>query len=176
MALLIAFIVAGALTSDLQYDTIARLIDPFGGRAVGRAMRYWSATQRNTLVPDIDGLLLLNRAIWLGVSAAMLVAAHLVPHTSRRAKRVKRGSEYESPHASRRRLWLRLRRFATSRARTFDRTTAIRQFFHQLHFDALSVLKGLPFLILLGFGLINLIAGARLSNRLFGPRLTRSLR
>ena len=44
MALLIAFIVAGALTSDCKYDTIARLIDPFGGRAVGRAMRYWSAT------------------------------------------------------------------------------------------------------------------------------------
>ena len=52
--------------------------------------------------------------------------------------------------------------------RTFDRTTALRQFFHQLRFDALSVLKSLPFLILLGFGLINLITSARLSNRLFG--------
>jgi ABC-2 type transport system permease protein len=167
MALLIAFIVAGALTSDLQYDTIARLIDPFGGRAVGRAMRYWSATQRNTLVPDIDGLLLLNRAIWLGVSAAMLVAAHILFRTHRGGpKRVKRGAnaiaarEQAAPVVA----------IAPVRnvARTFDRTTAIRQFFHQLRFDALSVLKGLPFLILLGFGLINLIAGARLSNRLFG--------
>ena len=33
MALLVAFQVAGALLSDIQYDTIARLVDPFGVRA-----------------------------------------------------------------------------------------------------------------------------------------------
>ena len=68
MALLVAFQVAGALLSDIQYDTIARLLDPFGARPAARAMRYWSATERNTLLPDVGGLLLLNRVIWLGVS------------------------------------------------------------------------------------------------------------
>ena len=63
------------------------------------------------------------------------------------------------PDASRRRLWLAIAP-VRKRARAFDRTTALRQFFHQLRFDALSVLKSLPFLILLGFGLINLIGSA----------------
>ena len=35
MALLVAFQVAGALMSDIQYDTIARLIDPFGATPDG---------------------------------------------------------------------------------------------------------------------------------------------
>ena len=33
MALLVMWLVAGALLSDIQYDTIGSLIDPFGARA-----------------------------------------------------------------------------------------------------------------------------------------------
>src|SRR5688572_12459468 len=91
MVLLVAFQVAGALLSDIQYDTIARLLDPFGARPTARAMRYWSATERNTLLPDVGGLLLVNRVIWLGVSAAMLVAAHLLFRTQRPASRKRAG-------------------------------------------------------------------------------------
>ena len=171
MGLLVAFIIAGALTSDLQYDTIARLIDPFAGRTVGRAMRYWSATERNTLVPAIDGLLLLNRVIWLGVSAALLAAAHFLFRTQRSngRKRTARGAkasvEMTAPSSA---IPALIVAPAAKVARTFDVTTSLRQFFHQIYFDAVSVLKSLPFLILLGFGLINLITSARVSNRLFG--------
>ena len=164
MGLLVAFLIAGALTSDLQYDTIARLIDPFGGRAVARVMRYWSATQRNTLLPDISGLLLLNRMIWLGVSAAMLVAAHILFRTYRSGGRKRAAGAPSSVDATR----APIAAPAAIVAPTFDRTTALRQFLHQLRFDAVSVLKSLPFLILLGFGLINFLTGARVSNRLFG--------
>jgi ABC-2 type transport system permease protein len=167
MGLLIAFLIAGALTSDLQYDTIARLIDPFGGRAVGRAMRYWSATERNTLVPGVGGLLLLNRVIWLGVSVAMLAAAHALFRTHRSGGR-KRATNARSAPRPMDATPAPVAAPVTIVGRTFDRTTALRQFLHQLRFDAVSVLRSLPFLILLGFGLINLIGSARVSNRLFG--------
>ena len=129
-------------------------------------MRYWSATAQHAGTGHRWLAVAESRDLARRIGRDAGGSTHLVPHTSRRAQACGSGS-VAIRHASRRRLWLRLRRFATSR--TFDRTTAIRQFFHQLRFDALSVLKGLPFLILLGFGLINLISRrARLSNRLFG--------
>lgn len=170
MALLVAFQVAGALVSDLQYDTIARLIDPFGGRATTRAMRYWSATERNALVPDVSGLLLLNRVIWLGVSAVMLMAAHLLFRTQRpgsRKRTARRASEQNAIAASPALLVVPV----PVAGRAFDGAAAFRQFLHQLRFDAAAVLKSLPFLILLGLGLVNLVNTARLSNRLFGTEV-----
>jgi ABC-2 type transport system permease protein len=165
MAVLVLYLVAGALLSDLQYDTIARLVDPFGARTAVRAMRYWSATQRNTQVPDLSGLVLLNRVIWLAVSAAMLAAAHVLFRTQRSAARKRTTARVDVEPA---RAEVRPEVAPPTSVRSFDELTAVRQFLHQLRFDTASVIKSLPFLILLGFGLINLFAGARLSTREFG--------
>jgi ABC-2 type transport system permease protein len=175
MAVLVIWQVAGALLSDLQYDTIARLIDPFGARPTARAMRYWSATERNALVPDISGLLLLNRVIWLSASAAMLAAAHFLFRTQRPGsrKRARRATtdhaDIPLPHAV---VAMHAPVAAgTPAERAFGGTAALLQFLHQLRFDAASVLKSLPFQILLGLGLVNLISGARFSNRLYGTEV-----
>ena len=70
----VLYTVSGFLMQDIQYDQIGSLLDPFGGRVLGKTMRYWSANERNTLLPPIDGLLLLNRALWLGIAAIMFAA------------------------------------------------------------------------------------------------------
>jgi hypothetical protein len=175
MAVLVIWQVAGALVSDLQYDTIARLIDPFGARPTARAMRYWSATERNALVPDVGGLLLLNRIIWLSVSAAMLAAAHFLFRTQRpgpRKRAARRaGDQVDIPLPRAAAAIHAPAAASTSAVRAFGGTAALRQFLHQLRFDAASVLKSLPFQILLGLGLVNLVGGARLTNRLFGTEV-----
>jgi ABC-2 type transport system permease protein len=170
MALLVAFQVAGALLSDIQYDTIARLVDPFGARPTARAMRYWSATERNTLLPDVSGLLLLNRVIWLGVSAVMLVAAHLLFRTQRPGSR-KRSARTASEPLEQAVSPMPSISPAPVAGRAFDGVAALRQFLHQLRFDAASVLKSLPFLLLLGLGLVNFLTSARLLNRLFSTEV-----
>ena len=168
MALLVAFQVAGALLSDIQYDTIARLVDPFGARPTARAMRYWSATERNTLLPDVGGLLLINRVIWLGVSAAMLAAAHLLFRTQRPTSRKRAGRVAASEPMQSAGPRTLIVASAPVAGRAFDGGAVFRQFLHQLRFDAASVLKSLPFLILLGLGLTNFITSARFLNREFG--------
>ncbi len=44
------------------------LLDPFGGFAVGQAIRYWSVSELNTLLPVT--FLPENRLLWLGVAAS----------------------------------------------------------------------------------------------------------
>ena len=68
--------VAGTMLSDIRYDTIGSLLDPFGARS-DRPRHALLVCHRSatTLLPDISGLLLMNRAIWLSVPLpAMLVA------------------------------------------------------------------------------------------------------
>ena len=170
IAFLVLWMIAGALGSDIQYDTIASLIDPFAGRTLDNAMRYWSVTERNTRLPELSGLLLTNRALWLAIAAVMMAAAHALfrperPRATTRARRVRdvslpavgKGEERRGPRIG-----------SIPRA---QRTVAFRQFLHQLSFDAASVLRSIPFLVLLAFGLINFVGGARTIDSLFGTEV-----
>jgi len=165
MALLVLWQIAGTLLSDIRYDTIGSLLDPFGARAIDRVMRYWSASERNTRLPDISGLLLINRTIWLSVSAALLVAAHVLFRTQRAEPRKRKRGKVDADVAP---AELRAVVVAPGHARSFDGAATLRKFLHQLSFDTASVLRSLPFLILLGLGLANLLSGAGLSSSRFG--------
>jgi ABC-2 type transport system permease protein len=165
MALLVLWQVAGTLLSDIRYDTIGSLIDPFGARAIDRVMRYWSASERNTQLPDINGLLLVNRVIWLSVSAALLVAAHILFRTQRAEPRKRKRGQANAEVAP---AGLQAVLVAPAHSRSFDAAATCRKFLHQVAFDTAGVLRSLPFLILLGLGLANLLAGAGLSSSRFG--------
>ncbi|HKS54042.1 MAG TPA: hypothetical protein VJS12_02085, partial [Steroidobacteraceae bacterium] len=77
LGFVVLWFIAAALTDDIQYDKIMSLIDPFAVQATDRAMRYWSVNERNTQLPLLSGLLLTNRVLWLGISAVLMVIAHV---------------------------------------------------------------------------------------------------
>lgn len=60
------------LRTKPELRDLAGMVEPFGLAAVGNATRYWTAAERNGLTPPITGILLANRAIWLGVALAAL--------------------------------------------------------------------------------------------------------
>jgi aminopeptidase N len=55
-------------------ETMA-LVVPFGGAAFSNAVRYWTTAERNLGLPPVEGAILLNRLIWLGVGSAFLAFA-----------------------------------------------------------------------------------------------------
>ena len=55
-------------------DTIA-LIEPFGVGAFRNAIKYWTTAERNIGLPPVEGAILLNRLIWLGIASAFLAFA-----------------------------------------------------------------------------------------------------
>lgn len=70
--LVLYLVLNGVLRSKPELRELAGLIEPFGLAAVGNATRYWTAAERNGLTPPITGILLANRAIWMGVALAAL--------------------------------------------------------------------------------------------------------
>ncbi|MCH8316957.1 MAG: hypothetical protein IIA88_00440 [Bacteroidetes bacterium] len=73
VVVLVLYFMGLALLSDLENETIAALLDPFGESAIGLATKYWTVAEKNTLIIPFTGLIFLNRIIWL--SAGVLIFA-----------------------------------------------------------------------------------------------------
>jgi aminopeptidase N len=76
VAFLVLFITSRVLLRDPAYDMVAALSDPFGLSALNKVTKYWTASERNGMVPAIEGMLLYNRILWLGLSALFFAIAY----------------------------------------------------------------------------------------------------
>jgi ABC-2 type transport system permease protein len=76
VAFLILYFTSITLLRDPAYDHLTALIDPFGNSTLDVVTKYWTATERNSRLPPMQGVLLENRLIWLGIAAALLALAY----------------------------------------------------------------------------------------------------
>jgi hypothetical protein len=67
----IAYLVANALTSDIERRTLADLVDTFGLNTFINASRYWTVVEQNTSLATLSGNTLWNRLIWMSLAAAV---------------------------------------------------------------------------------------------------------
>ena len=70
--------IALTLLSDLDNETIAGLLDPFGIIATQVAQRSWTVVEKNSLLVPLQDTLLHNRLLWLGVGLLVLAGAYRV--------------------------------------------------------------------------------------------------
>ncbi|HVT61709.1 MAG TPA: M1 family aminopeptidase [Thermoanaerobaculia bacterium] len=177
----IIYAVAGTLLGNLENQVPASLLDPFGLSSLGLATRYWTVVERNTALPPLGaGSLLLNRAIWIAIGLAVLAAGFLVfdparPSTGRR----RRARPQLSPIAALPAGRLALEEVAVAEAgsgrplavastRCFSAGAQIRQFIQQARLEVVSVVKSIPFVVLLAFGMTNVLASVRFANEVYG--------
>ena len=168
IAFLVFNIVTGVLTNDLDTRWMGALIDPFGGAAVDLATRYWSVSERNSLVPPLSGLLLANRAIWIGVGGVLLWAAYRLFRTDREGWTLRRRKSAAAGGTSSK---------ASSGAGLLPKVelqTGLgaqwRQFLHQARFDTKGVLRGVPLLVMVLFGLLILIVNLIFGMDMYGTQ------
>lgn len=164
-------ITTGVLTADLDTQWIGALIDPFGQQAIEVATRYWSTSERNTQLPPLDGVLLLNRVLWTGIALALLWLAYTLFRTDRDGLRLWRrkpkaassgGVASAAPGVV---IALPKAELQTGFAAQF------RQFLHQAWFDTKGVLTGGPLLIMGVIGLFLLITNLVFGDLMFGTKL-----
>lgn len=158
--------IASNLLGDVSHHTAAALLDPFGLRTIAVAVRYWSVDQQNTQLPELSGLLLANRAIWLAVAASLLALTWGFFRSDRegfkwRRKR-KRAVVVTPPTAAF--TQLTLPKIATRD----DRGAHWAQYLISTRKYTASVLWGAPFLIMLVLGLANLTGNLSLAGQVFG--------
>ncbi|MCC6069604.1 ABC transporter permease/M1 family aminopeptidase [Massilia sp. GCM10020059] len=76
VVMMIGYIVAPQLARDLDYKTLAALIDPFGTTALIRVTEYWTIAERNVRTIPFGGVYLTNRLIWSGFGLVVLLLGY----------------------------------------------------------------------------------------------------
>ena len=91
VVMMIGYIVAPSLARDLDYKTLAALIDPFGTTALIRLTEYWTISERNSRLIPFEDVYLVNRAVWCGFALVVLLLGywrfHFVASIDQRAAR-----------------------------------------------------------------------------------------
>ncbi|MBD2721466.1 ABC transporter permease/M1 family aminopeptidase [Hymenobacter armeniacus] len=80
--LLVAYLIARSFLRDLDNINLASMLDAFGASASYYTTRYWTATEKNTLLTPFSHYLLVNRAIWLAVGVGLLAFCYARFHFS----------------------------------------------------------------------------------------------
>jgi ABC-2 type transport system permease protein len=75
LAFLVLYGASRVLMADPFHDNLSALSDPFGLGPFFLVTRYWTAADRNALLPPLSGVLLYNRILWLSLGAAFFAAA-----------------------------------------------------------------------------------------------------
>lgn len=96
--LLIAYLVASFLTTDLEQRELVKLLDPFMINTFDLETRYFTPAEKNSLLLPVTKTILLNRLIWIGVSLLITLLAYsrfsfvrfLQPVTEKIGKRKKK--------------------------------------------------------------------------------------
>ena len=150
VALLVLYGASRALLRDPSLDAAASLSDPFALSTLGRVTKYWTTADRNSLLPPLEGLLLQNRLIWLGVSALLFGLAYRGFSFEPRAARLKPASQTQAEAAAPAAKPLAAPRHGAAASRA--------QFWALARFDMRFVFKSPAFFVLLAMGVANALA------------------
>ena len=186
VGLFVAYGVAGNLLADVENETLAAMLDPFGGGAFGVATRYWTVAERNTLLLPLDGTLLANRLLVVGLAVLVFAAAY-------------RRFSFTVAERAGRRWWRRRERMPADWAESSGGETGapsgggldapvstavpalpgasgmvtlhfsgIRQLARQTRMEVAGVVRSTAFLVILAFGVLNMIGNSSMVDRLYG--------
>ncbi|HEX4684637.1 MAG TPA: hypothetical protein VH277_18100, partial [Gemmatimonadaceae bacterium] len=176
--LLVGYLLAGTLVTDIQNKEMVALLDPFGLRATSLLTQYWSIAEKNSRLVPITGVLLQNRLLWLGVAAAIFVAAFVrfqFAHALGDTARPLAMSKAEEPAAIEEEgavaepivAPLRVRALPATTQR-FDLGARRVQFQSVFSRSFWRIVRSRYFGAIVGGGLLYLVVAARATGKLFG--------
>ncbi|MEO8811847.1 MAG: M1 family aminopeptidase [Caulobacteraceae bacterium] len=147
IALVTIYAICGIAFGKPDVEPLLARWDPFGLFAYDVATTYWTASERNTLLPALKGALLFDRLFALALAAGFLALAY--PLWGQRAAP---GGRAAAPS---RRPAAPARGSAPPAAPRFDRRTGLAQLAARTRFDLAQVIGGPVFWVILGLGLAN---------------------
>ncbi|MBO9718378.1 MAG: ABC transporter permease subunit [Pseudoxanthomonas sp.] len=173
IAFFVLWTVSGNLTQDLDTRWIGALLDPSGTTAVGEHIRYWSSAQYNGQLPALTGLLLGNRALWLGVAAVLLGAAFRLFRADREGLVLRRRKATASaPAAAQPGVAAAAVPLALPQVTLREGAAARWAQYRQLAaFDLRGALTGAPFLVMLVLGLLMIFSVLKFGSSMYGTEL-----
>ena len=145
----ILYEISGTLLNDPSLSDLAALLDPFALGAFIDETRYWTPFERNTHLVPLEGGLLANRLLWIGISLSLIVLMHFFedirkpqkqPHKKLKADKHVKPTEYTLAKAN---------LLAQSQGKKFWMRT---------RFEIAQIVKSKPFIVLLLISMFSLVS------------------
>lgn len=166
MVLLVGYIVAGNLISDMENETLSALLDPFGFQAFSLITKYWTVDDKNHLsVSLLHPMLLSNRLLWMGIGLLVLFIGYWRFDFSEKTRKVgkkKSAVSEDEPYGLQ-----QLGAMATVQPAT-GLSVTLAQFRSQLKANFWGVIKSTPFILLAFIGLLNTIPSFQFATEGYG--------
>jgi len=156
---IVGWAVSQSLVRDLDNVWMAVMADPLGARALSRTIRYWATDQRNHAIPELSRYILANRALWLTVGLGLVAAAFALFRTERSGtgKGWRRRRKPAAPATTTPAAAAAGPAHVPVHAPDTGALVTARQFVSMLWFDTTSVLRSVPLIVMLLFGLANFL-------------------
>ncbi|MCP4661881.1 MAG: hypothetical protein GY856_41285 [bacterium] len=161
-----AYVISNGLLRNLDNEYLAGLLGPFGIGGLRLATKYWTLVEHNNILPELAGVILYNRLLWLGVATAVLIFAFSRFRFTARSRSAKKQTAADEPStgAVAQGGTLALERLE----RSFSAATVVRQFLHRTRIEVTAVFQGVPFVVKLAFAMCTLVIGIMGIDRRFG--------
>lgn len=147
IAVIVCYLLARILTSDLQHEAVGALLDPFGGRALAVITQYWSRAEINVRAVGLSGALLWNRLLWMFAGGALFtIACARFSFSERRIRGVSGPPDVTTTPMP-----------SFSLPPVHIQPDPMAAFFDSFKIHSLGILKSTAFLVVMLLGLINCI-------------------
>ena len=166
VAFLVAYLVTNAVLGDKpETREILAWAEPFGLAANAVATRYWTAAELNSQLPALEGALLGNRLIVLGLGLLALVLAVWRFRFARKALSPRAAARADRKAA---RLAARVPTLVPVLPAPRPDTAASARLSSRIRFEMAQVLRSPAFLVLMLVGLFNAAGSLLFSGELYG--------
>ncbi len=164
IALIVGWVISRRQLRDIENETLAVMLDPFGLSAFSVATRYWTVFEKNTRILPLDGPFLMNRILWIGVGLLILAIAFWKFNFAAAARKAKKKKLEDTETAEVTPVALQLPRVH----QTFGGAASFRQFWATVLLESKTVLTSIPFFLIVLLGVMNIWGGTSSLQRLFG--------
>ncbi|MCI5047244.1 MAG: hypothetical protein MRY59_07060 [Aquisalinus sp.] len=164
VGVLIVYFIGNALVNDPELARLMALLDPLGLQAFGEVTRYWTAFERNTQVPPLEGIMLENRLLWLAIGVGLLLLnVFFFPNgfSGSPVKRKSKTGTAEEPFIP---TAVQLPTLTPA----FTGGTSRYQFWRRTRFETMGVVRNIAFWVLLALGIFNSLGGLMNLSAIYG--------
>lgn len=163
---------ANSVLSDIEYQSLAAMLDPYGNKALQKVTQYWTPDEQNKRLLSLTEELLYNRLMWLGIAVLIMVLSYLKFDFSQFLKPVKlfsfrKKKEQYSPQTQGVQHLSDLPKVTiqTSAKAAWDQISVI------MRFESKRIIKGYFYLVMLVLGAVLAYFTTSFNSLIFGTEV-----
>ena len=167
--LIVLYGISSSFLSDVENEKLAFFVDAFGARPFELLTKYWTVSDKNTRSVSLGDLqMLMNRLIWMGIGAGLLVFTYLRFSFADRAVRVSRRQRKRMlQEAEDQPLFTPLQALPTVHVYSTN-AARLTQLWHIARSEFWGIVTGTAFIVILLAGMMNMGFSLQYADRTYG--------